>query len=232
MTTARIGILVLAAGGSTRMGRPKQLLRLDWPTKAPTASGASGSAPSSPPPVREGRGRDRSNGSPTLIHRAAETALAAGEPVVVVIGAEAEPVAAEVRGLPVQIVENRDWSRGMGSSLRLGVQTLIELRPGLAALIIMLCDQVDVTPATLDRLRAAHLETGKGLCGASFDGAIGPPALFSRSYFGELLRLPDASGAKSILLGHPADLVRVACPEAARDLDTWEQYERASSPTD
>jgi molybdenum cofactor cytidylyltransferase len=203
MTTARIGILVLAAGGSTRMGRSKQLLRLDRPTKAPQ----------------------------TLIHRATETALAIGGPVVVVTGAEAEHVAAEVRDLPVQIVENRDWSRGMGASLRLGVQTLIESHPNLAALIVMLCDQVDVTPATLDRLRATHLETGKGLCAASFDNAVGPPALFSRSYFGELLSLPHAAGAKSVLLSRPADLCRVPCPEAARDLDTWEEFKCASEPT-
>ncbi|HEY2584575.1 MAG TPA: nucleotidyltransferase family protein [Tepidisphaeraceae bacterium] len=199
MTSDRIGIVLLAAGGSTRMGRPKQLLRI---------------------------------GGRTLIRRATETALCVGGPVVVVTGAEAEQVAAEVDDLPVRIIENKDWSRGMGSSLRRGVQTLTESHPDLEALIVTLCDQVDVTPDTLNRLRAAYRETQKGLCGASFDETIGPPALFSRTYVAELLRLPDASGAKSVLLSRPDDLLPVPCPEAAKDLDTWEEYRRLLGQTD
>lgn len=193
MKSSRIGILVLAAGGSTRMGRPKQLLTID--------------------------GR-------TLVRRATETALAAGGPVVVVTGADAETVSAEVGDLPAQIVENPEWPLGMGSSLRLGVRTLIESHPNLDALIVTLCDQVDISPDTLDHLLVAHRETGKGLCAASFDDAVGPPVLLSRSYFRELLQLPDAHGAKQVLMRHPDDLARVPCPEAARDLDTWEDYER------
>lgn len=195
MTHERIGILLLAAGGSTRMGRPKQLLRL---------------------------------GGRTLVRRATATALAVGGPVVVVTGADAEQIAAEVRDLPVQIVENPDWPRGMGSSIRAGVQALTGSHPGLDALIVTLCDQVDVSSATLDRLVVAHRETGKELCGATFAEAVGPPALFGRRHFAELLRLPDAAGAKPVLLSHPTDLLRVPCPEAAQDLDTWEEYERLS----
>lgn len=193
MKSSRIGILVLAAGGSTRMGRPKQLLTID--------------------------GR-------TLVRRATETALAARAPVVVVTGADAERVSAEVGELPVQIVENRDWPLGMGSSLRLGVRTLTESHPNLDALIVTVCDQVDISPDTLDRLLIAHRETGKGLCAASFHDTVGPPVLFGRTYFEELLQVPDVHGAKQLLMRHPDDLARVPCPEAARDLDTWEDYER------
>jgi molybdenum cofactor cytidylyltransferase len=195
MSSERLGILVLAAGGSTRMGRSKQLLRL---------------------------------GGRTLVRRATETALGVCKSVVLVTGADAEEVAAEVGDLPVHITENRDWSRGMGSSLRMGVQALTESQPDLDALVVMLGDQIDVSPDTLHRLLNAHRETGKGLCGASFGETVGPPALFSRAHFTELLQLPDSAGAKAVLLSHPADLLRVPCPEAARDLDTWEEYERLS----
>lgn len=193
MMSNRIGILVLAAGGSTRMGRPKQLLQL---------------------------------GGKTLIRRATETALAASDVVAVVTGADAEQVSKELRDLSIQVVHNPDWSRGMGSSLRVGVEALVRAHVDLDALIVTLCDQVAITPETLDRLRVAHRETGKGLCAASFNDTVGPPALFARQYFTELLRLDDGAGAKSLLQRHPDDLIRVPCPEAAQDLDRWEEYER------
>jgi molybdenum cofactor cytidylyltransferase len=195
MKSDRIGIVVLAAGGSTRMGRPKQLLQL---------------------------------GGKTLIRRATETALAVSDVVAVVTGASAEQIAKELQDLPIQIIHNPDWSRGMGSSLRVGAEALITSNPELGALIVTLCDQVNVTPKALDRLRAAHREAGKGLCAASFDNTVGPPALFARQYFTELLHLDDAAGAKSVLLHHPEDLSHVPCPEAAQDVDTWEEFQRVT----
>lgn len=191
------GIIVLAAGGSIRMGRPKQLLQL------------------------EGK---------TLIRRAAETALAVAGPVVVVTGANAELVAAEIRDLPIQIVVNPHWAKGMGSSIRVGASALSAARPDLDALLITLCDQVRVSPATLHRLIQAHEKTGKGLCCAAFDETFGPPVLVTRAYFPELLDLADAHGAKHVLMNHPADLLHVPCPEAALDVDTPADFAAFNSP--
>lgn len=195
MKSDRIGILVLAAGGSTRMGQPKQLLKL---------------------------------GGKTLIRRATETALAVSDVVAVVTGADTEQIVKELHDLPLQIVPNADWSRGMGSSLRVGAHALIGARPEIDALIVTLCDQVAITPETLDRLRAAHHDSGGGLCAASFDGAVGPPVLFVRRFFADLLHVDDGGGAKSVLLRHPEDLRRVPCPEAAHDVDTWEEFQRVA----
>lgn len=192
-----IGVIVLAAGGSTRMGRPKQLL--PW------------------------RGR-------TLVRRAVETALAVGGPVVVVIGAE--PVRSELQDLPIDVVENSQWSRGMGSSIRTGVQRAITVHAQLDAVILMLCDQPEVTADTLVRLIEAQRKTGKGLCAAEFDATFGPPVLFTRAYFDRLLAIPDEQGARHLLLAYADDLLRVPCPEAALDLDTWSDYERLMTSRD
>lgn len=197
MNAPLTGIIVLAAGGSTRMGRPKQLLQF------------------------QGK---------TLIRRATETAMAVGGPVVVVTGANAELVAAEVGDLRIQIVENARWTKGMGSSIRVGVSALTAARPDLNALLITLCDQVQVSPATLERLILEKGETGKDLCCAAFDGTFGPPVLASRAYFPELLELPDPHGARQILLNHPADLLHVPCPEAALDVDTPADFAAFISP--
>lgn len=194
MNDKKIGILILAAGGSSRMGRPKQLLPLD---------------------------------GKSLVRRAAETAIqAGGEPIVIVTGSAAREVAPEVHDLPVHLAINPNWQEGLGSSVRTGVQQLLKLEPNLDALIIMLCDQPDVSAATVRKLAAAHIETGKSLCAASFDDTVAPPALFGRPFFDELLSIPPRQGAKQILLNRAADLLRVDCPEAARDIDTPADYDR------
>lgn len=193
MSDKRIGILIFAAGGSSRMGRPKQLLQL------------------------EGK---------SLVRRAAQTAIdAGGQPVGVVTGAASHQVAAEVRDLPVHIAMNPSWEQGMGSSIRTGMKRLLEIEPNLDAMIIMLCDQPGISASTLRRLVDAHAQTGKPLCAASFGDAIAPPALFAHQFFDELLSIPPQHGAKQILLRHSADLLRVDCPEAARDVDTPADYE-------
>lgn len=192
MSDKRIGILILAAGGSSRMGRPKQLLQF--------------------------------NGT-SLVRRAAKIAIeAGGQPIVMVTGAAEQEVAAEVRDLPVRVVTNTTWEEGMGLSIRIGVEELLKSEANLEALIITLCDQPEVSAATLRKLVTAYLETGKPLCAASFADTVSPPALFAKPFFDELISISPRHGAKQILLSHAADLQRIDCPEAARDIDTPADY--------
>jgi molybdenum cofactor cytidylyltransferase len=151
------------------------------------------------------------------------------QPIVVVAGATAPEVAAEVHDLPVHVATNPSWEKGMGSSVRAGVKSLSDLEPDLDALIIMLCDQPEISAATLDKLIDAHDQTGKSLCAASFGDTVAPPALFGRQFFDELLAIPEPFGAKQILLSHSADLLRVDCPEAAGDVDTPADYDALKS---
>jgi molybdenum cofactor cytidylyltransferase len=197
MTPPRIGIIVLAAGASTRMGRPKQLLDL---------------------------------GGKSLVRRATETAIAAGgDPVIVVTGAAHDRVSADLCGLPIHICFNPEWERGMGTSIRRGIELLTRLAPKADAAIITLADQPDISADKLAKLVEAHHRTKSPLCAAAFGEAIGPPALFARAFFAELLAQPDQAGAKQLLLKHPAKLLRVDCPEAARDVDTPDDYEALHS---
>ncbi len=185
-----IGVVLLAAGGSARLGSPKQLL------------------------VYRGK---------TLLRRAAETALATGcRPVVAVLGRDADALRAELTGLDVRPVDNPDWSRGMGTSVRLGVAAL---GGHAAAALLILCDQPLVSAEKLAGLIAAFCG-GAGIAAAAYGGTVGVPVIFARAYFGELLALPDDAGAKPMLRRHRDAVVAVPLPEAAADIDTREQYER------
>ncbi len=183
----KIGGLLLAAGGSSRLGRPKQLVRF--------------------------RGK-------TLLRRAAETLIDSEcDPVVVVIGAEAEIFAAEISGLPIHVVENENWQTGMSSSIRSGLLKLIELEPDLDAVVITLCDQPNVNAKNIDHLTAAFRQSDSAIIAAQYDGITGVPALFSGCVFDDLLTLTGDKGARELIRSRE-DVCPIKMEEAALDVDS------------
>jgi molybdenum cofactor cytidylyltransferase len=190
-----VAAVILAAGGSQRMGRAKQLLRV---------------------------------GGRSLVGRAAEAAVGAGcGTVVVVVGARAEEVQAEVSGCGVEVVRNEGWERGIGSSIRAGVAHVLGLPHRPLALMIMLCDQPLVDAEVLGRLLEAHgSAAGRLVTVAEFDGTLGPPVIVDAGLFGALLGLADDRGAKGLWMERPEIVQRVACPEAGVDVDTPADFER------
>ncbi|MDB5357261.1 MAG: 4-diphosphocytidyl-2C-methyl-D-erythritol synthase [Phycisphaerales bacterium] len=189
-----IAIMILAAGGSTRMGEPKQLLAY--------------------------RGR-------SLIRHAAETAVASGcRPAIVVLGAHADRLAAEVSGLAVSVAINERWASGIGSSIRCGIEHLMAVTPTVEAVVITLCDQPLVSAGILRHLIDAHQSSGKPICASSYRGTLGPPVLVSRRFFPQLLALPDDQGAKRLWVDQPEQVCEVPCEPAAEDIDTPEDYRR------
>ncbi len=161
-----------------------------------------------------------------MIRRMVRKALASRcSPVVVVTGAQSRAVRAALEDLPVLLVENRRWGRGIGSSIRAGVREAI--RHDVGAAIVTLGDQPALEASNWDRLAAEWESTGCPVVASSYDGTLGTPALFARALFPKLLEIPEQNGCKPLILEQPAGLVaRCWCPEAAADLDTPEDYLR------
>jgi molybdenum cofactor cytidylyltransferase len=183
-----IGAVILAAGASSRLGRPKQLL---------------------------------SHQGETLIRRAACAALGAGcLPTVIVTGKEREQIATELTGLEVQMRYHSHWERGIGSSIRAGVQGALALQPALDALLIMVCDQPLVSADLLVALIFVRAKARTQAAACAYAGTIGVPALFGRALFPALAALPDEQGAKAILSSMAGEIARVEFPAGAIDIDT------------
>ena len=189
-----IGIIVLAAGSSSRMGRSKQLLEID--------------------------------GQP-LLCRCVEHALAAGPSrVVVVLGANEKPHRGLLEKLPVEIVSNFYWKTGMGSSIKTGLNYLIQSNGELDGVILMVCDQPALTSEHLLKLIQKFHEKKKAIIASSYSKSTGVPVLFSRSFFSNLLLLNDDQGAKKIVQQFPDQVETVPFPKGSIDLDTEEDYQK------
>ena len=185
-------IIVLAAGSSSRMGRPKQLLPY--------------------------------NGKSLLEHTVDTANDTDASPVIVVLGANAALLEKEINEKKVHITENSEWSEGMASSVRCGIKTLVQIAPYSDAAIIMVCDQPFVSPALLNDLVAAQKNTGKDIVTSHYENAIGPPALFHKTVFPELLDLKGDAGARKIIEQRGTDIATVSFVKGEIDIDTESDY--------
>ena len=187
-----VAALILAAGGSSRFGQPKQLVQL--------------------------KGK-------SLLQWVVDAAIGANCcPIAVVLGSSMEQVSAELNG-PITFVQNRIWQRGIGTSIRAGVQHLIESGDDIAAIILLACDQPFVDAEVIEQIIALRQKTEKPIVAST----LGVPALFDRSCFNELLELSDDHGAKTILLSDRDRVAEFSFAKGEIDIDTAEDWEAAGS---
>jgi len=192
-----VGAIILAAGGSTRLGRPKQLLTFQGESLVRRA-----------------------------VRAATETSCAG---VAVVVGDAGADIEKDLRESSALIVPNVEWQRGLGSSIRCGLQHLLASISDLDAVLIMACDQPFVESSTIAALIAKQEKTRRPIIASSYADTLGVPALFDRSCFEALLALPDQSGAKALIESRPNDVTQVEFERGALDIDTPADLERMTS---
>jgi molybdenum cofactor cytidylyltransferase len=165
-------------------------------------------------------------GDKSLLQHAADTAIETGlEPVIVVLGARGDIISESLTGMPVKIVVNSAWEEGMASSIRSGINELLQHYPQTDGAIIMVCDQPFVSVGLLDSLLETQHETGKPVVAATYDGITGTPVLFHRKIFFSLMELKGDKGAGKFLGKHPEWVATVTFPEGKLDIDTETDYE-------
>ena len=165
-------------------------------------------------------------GSPLLLQVASRAAVLVGDDLIVVLGAHAEPIEAQLSGCPGRRIINPAWEEGMGSSLRAGV---LALPPACAAVLVLLADQAAVSVADLERLRAAWHAHPERIAAAHYGEPVprsGVPALFPRAWFPALLQLTGDCGARALLARHTDVVQPVPMPNAVLDIDTPEDAAR------
>jgi molybdenum cofactor cytidylyltransferase len=186
------GIVILAAGSSSRLGQPKQLLEFQ--------------------------------GS-TLIQRITQIAVSAvKKPVVVILGANCSIIHSQLTHLPVRIVYNPDWSRGMTSSIRKGLMAMLYFAPDTDGVIFAVCDQPYITPDLFLEMISVGSKSQKPIVACLYNNILGTPVLFKKEYFDVILALKDNEGARKIIQSHPESVESVPFPLGIFDVDTIRDY--------
>lgn len=152
----------------------------------------------------------------SLLRRVVASGLAsAPSEAVVVLGAAAELAAPHLVGLPLRQLSCADWSRGMGASLRCGLQALSS---DCAGALVLLCDQPALAADHLRALVAAWRPRPERAVASRYAGVLGVPALLPRAAFAEIDARIDR-GARDWLRRPDREVLAIDAPELARDLD-------------
>jgi len=189
----KIGVVILAAGASTRLGDPKQLLEYDHKN---------------------------------LLQRTIDAAVSStANTVVIVLGANADQISKEIDKSKINVIINTEWEEGMASSIRNGLNELLFISPLTDAAILMVCDQPYVSSELINALIDKQKETGKPIVTCNYGETFGPPALFHKSLFHELMHLKGDVGARKIIQHHNEDVTTVLFANGKIDIDTKEDYD-------
>jgi len=166
----------------------------------------------------------------TLIRRVVGRVSKAGvSPLVVVLGHDADRVQAALEGIPYAPVFNRDYERGVSSSLRAGIHAVSGTSAHAA--IVLLADMPFVTTAMIMTLIARYRQSAAPLVVSDYDGVNAPPMLYDRSLFPELATYEGEGCGKQVVKRHRHEAESAKWPpEALADLDTPEDFERVKAP--
>ena len=166
---ATVGLLLLAAGSSSRLARPKQLLPYQGQTLLRHAAEVAAASPCRPLVLVTGALHDELlpeiEGLP--FHVVRNDAWADGMGGSIATGLQELESALEVHNVD--------------------------------ALVVMLCDQPLLTPEIIGELIVQFQATRQAVVASSYAGTQGVPALFGREVFPQLLALRGAAGARELL---------------------------------
>ena len=191
----KIAGIILAAGGSTRMGGQNKLLQM--------VDGTS------------------------LVQKVVGSALNSNiESVYVILGYQAALIRQCISNKSVNWVENSDWSRGMASSIKSGIEALNTNYDGA---MILLGDMPFIESIMINQLLALYQK--KKIVVPVKDGRQGNPVLFSSAFFADLKLLGGDKGAKPIIKKNPDSVIiaNVLTDTIFHDLDTPDQIKERIS---
>ena len=191
--------IVLAAGESSRMGQPKQLLR--WQGE--------------PLVTRAARIALESGASETVV-----VTGAVGEQVEAALA----PLREAGRGC-LRVIFNPNWQDGQAGSVRAAVEAL---PAACEAALFLPVDQPRLPTALLRRLWQTW-RGGSDLAAVAVGGAVrGAPAVFDRRFFDQLRQVQGDRGGGMLLRRHAEEVNAIETPdEWLADVDTPEDWRTA-----
>jgi molybdenum cofactor cytidylyltransferase len=162
----------------------------------------------------------------TILECVIESALASAlQRTLVVLGYQAETLAALLSDRDVTIIHNPAYDQGQGSSVKAGLWGLTE---DIDAALFLLGDQPLVSVELINQLLAAYAAIPSPIVMPVYQGKRGNPVLFSREIFPRMAGLDADCGARPLIEEYADKVLKVPVldPNIHFDIDTEEDYRR------
>lgn len=191
----KISTIILAAGNSSRLGHPKQLVSYQGKTLIER--------------IIE-----------TALSATDEVIVVLGansEKIASVL----TPLVA-IPEKTVKIVENIHWQAGMASSIKEGMQAISSEANGV---LMLLSDQPFVDLKLLQTMLQNFARNSQKIIACRYRAQLGVPILYPNLFFSQLNELSGTGGAKSILADNVGNIITVDFPAGIFDIDTPQDLE-------
>lgn len=139
-----------------------------------------------------------------------------------VVGHQQSSVVEASSGCFDTIIVNSHFENGIGSSISAAASACQKFD----AVLILLADQPLISTEHLSNLMASWSGADDEIVASAFGEVTGPPILFPRTAFADLIELTGDTGAKSLLDSAKFSVRSIDFPPAAMDVDTPEDLRR------
>ena len=147
--------------------------------------------------------------------------------IIVVLGFRESEIRSRLAGAGVQFAINREYRKGMVSSVKTGLSLI---SPRSNGVLIALVDQPMVGPEVINPLVVSFGDYEKRISIPTFQGKHGHPIVISRDFEEEIMRLDEAApeGLKALLDAHRNEIQEVPVESSLilEDIDLPEDYAR------
>lgn len=156
--------------------------------------------------------------------------------MVVVVGAAADQVRAELTTESVEVAEATNWPEGMSASLRTGLTTLTpptaapDLKGEVEAVVVVPVDVPGLTEGAV--VRVMRDAGARALVRATYEGRPGHPVLIGRAHWdGVIASARGDEGARTYLREHRADTIECGDIADGTDADTLHDLPPGHTPS-
>ena len=162
-------------------------------------------------------------GNATLLeHAVTEVSNSKVSKTHVILGANFDAICSKVALANYHIVYNKDWAKGLGSSIATGVSYIMETEENYDAVLIALADQPLLSTTYFDDLLLLFKSSKNELVSTNYGTKKGVPAIFGKRYFSSLATLDKDNGASEIIKNTVHSSINGQ--NNTMDIDTWDDY--------
>ena len=136
-----------------------------------------------------------------------------------VVGSNAEFIVRDFQ--EANTIYNRQWSLGLGSSISY-VVTQMKKEPKCSGVLITLGDQVKLNEQDYQKLLDFY--DGEKIVVSSYGLKKGPPAIFPRKYFEQLIHLKGDIGAREVIRKNCNFVISCKLENASFDIDFKDDF--------